>query len=36
MRDLEDDFTGDYKGRDLRAALEEAKQMVMGFNPLGS
>ena len=28
MRDLEDDFTGDYKGRDIRAALEEAKQMV--------
>jgi len=28
MRVLEDDFTGDYKGRDIRAALEEAKQMV--------
>jgi putrescine aminotransferase len=28
MRDLEDDYTGDYKGRDIKAALEEAKQMV--------
>jgi putrescine aminotransferase len=28
MPDLKDDFTGDYKGRDLKAALAEAKQMV--------
>lgn len=28
MRDLEDDYTSDYKGRDIKAALEEAKQMV--------
>ncbi|MEJ2170211.1 MAG: hypothetical protein P8X90_32320, partial [Desulfobacterales bacterium] len=28
MRDLEDDYTGDYKGRDIKTALAEAKQMV--------
>jgi aldehyde:ferredoxin oxidoreductase len=28
MRDFEDDHTGDYKGRDIAAALEEARQMV--------
>jgi putrescine aminotransferase len=28
MRDLEDDYTGDYKGRDIKAALGEAQQMV--------
>jgi putrescine aminotransferase len=28
MRDLEDDYTGDYRGRDIKAALEEARQMV--------
>jgi putrescine aminotransferase len=28
MRDFEDDHIGDYKGRDVKAALEEAQQMV--------
>jgi putrescine aminotransferase len=28
MIDFEDDYTGDYKGRDIKAALEDAKQMV--------
>ena len=28
MLDLEEDYTSDYKGRDVKAALEEAKQMV--------
>jgi len=28
MRDFEDDYASDYKGRDINTALEEAKQMV--------
>jgi putrescine aminotransferase len=28
MIDFEDDYTSDYKGRDVKAALEDAKQMV--------
>jgi putrescine aminotransferase len=28
MIDFEDDYTTDYKGRDIKAALEEARQMV--------
>ena len=28
MIDYEDDFTSDYKGRDIKLALEEAQQMV--------
>jgi putrescine aminotransferase len=28
MRDFDEDYTSDYKGRDIKAALEEAKQMV--------
>jgi len=28
MRDFDQDDTGDYKGRDIKTALEEAKQMV--------
>ena len=28
MRDFEDDYTGDYKGRDIDTAQEEARQMV--------
>ncbi len=28
MRDFDEDYTGDYRGRDLNAALDEAKQMV--------
>ncbi len=28
MHDFDDDYTGDYKGRDIKAALAEAKQMV--------
>ena len=28
MRDFDDDYTGDYKGRDIEEALAEARQMV--------
>ena len=28
MRDFDEDYTGDYRGRDLNSALDEAKQMV--------
>ena len=28
MLDFEDDYTSNYKGRDVKAALEEARQMV--------
>ena len=28
MIDYEDDYTSDYKGRDIKAALKEAQQMV--------